>query len=133
MLAETPVTQRSPCYSAVSTSLTNPLPDCSNYSPFSPHPHSPETFLPDREDFKIHFYLAKVPLARGSSALPSPCFYISFDLFWFLSRKTLKDIKHVKFNTLTHLGEDVSCELGVVNKPFLMWHLSPMVVLRRLL
>ena len=33
MLAETPVTQRSPCYSAVSSSLTNPLPDCSNYSP----------------------------------------------------------------------------------------------------
>ena len=26
MLAETPVTQRSPCYSAVSSSLTNPLP-----------------------------------------------------------------------------------------------------------
>ena len=35
MLAETPVTQRSPCYSAVSSSLTNPLPDCFNYSPFA--------------------------------------------------------------------------------------------------
>ena len=35
---ETPVTQRSPCYSAVSSSLTNPLPDCSNYSPFC-HTH----------------------------------------------------------------------------------------------
>ena len=34
MLAETPVTQCSPCYSAVSASLTNPLSDCSNYSPF---------------------------------------------------------------------------------------------------
>ena len=34
MLAETPVTQHNPCYSAVSSSLTNPLPDCSNYSPF---------------------------------------------------------------------------------------------------
>ena len=34
MLAETPVTQRSPCYSAVSALLTNLLPDCSNYSPF---------------------------------------------------------------------------------------------------
>ena len=36
MLAETPVTQRSPCYSAVCSSLTNPLPDCSNYLPFCP-------------------------------------------------------------------------------------------------
>ena len=36
--AETPVTQRSPCYSAVSASLTNPLPDCSNYSQFC-HTH----------------------------------------------------------------------------------------------
>ena len=34
VLAETPVTQHSPCYSAVSASLTNPLPNCSNYSPF---------------------------------------------------------------------------------------------------
>ena len=34
MLAETPITQRSPCYSAVSTLLMNPLPDCSNYSLF---------------------------------------------------------------------------------------------------
>ena len=34
MQTETPVTQPSPCYSAVSSSLTNPLPDCSNYSPF---------------------------------------------------------------------------------------------------
>ena len=30
VLEKTPVTQRSPCYSAV----MNPLPDCSNYSPF---------------------------------------------------------------------------------------------------
>ena len=48
MLAETPVTQRSPCYSAVSSSLMNPLPDCSNYSPFC-HTHylilSPDTSL----------------------------------------------------------------------------------------
>ena len=34
VLAETPVIHHSPCYSAVSASLTNPLPDCSNYSPF---------------------------------------------------------------------------------------------------
>ena len=38
MLAETPVTQRSTCYSAVSASLTNPLPNCSNYLPFC-HAH----------------------------------------------------------------------------------------------
>ena len=38
MLAETPVAQRNPCYSAVSASLMNPLPDCSNYSPFC-HTH----------------------------------------------------------------------------------------------
>ena len=38
MLAETPVTQRSPYYSAVSSSLMNPLPDYSNYSPFC-HTH----------------------------------------------------------------------------------------------
>ena len=38
MLAETPVTQRSPCYSAVSSSLTNSFLDCSNYSPFC-HTH----------------------------------------------------------------------------------------------
>ena len=38
MLAETPVTQRSPCYSAVFSSLMSPLPDCSNYSPFH-HTH----------------------------------------------------------------------------------------------
>ena len=31
-LAKTPVTQRSPCYSAVFALLINPLPDCSNYS-----------------------------------------------------------------------------------------------------
>ena len=35
---KTPVTQRSPCYSAVSALLTIPLPDRSNYSPLLPHP-----------------------------------------------------------------------------------------------
>ena len=35
---KTPVTQRSPCYSAVSALLMNPLPDRSNYSPLS-HTH----------------------------------------------------------------------------------------------
>ena len=35
---KTPVTQRSPCYSAVSALLTNPLPDRSNYSPLC-HTH----------------------------------------------------------------------------------------------
>ena len=38
MLAETLVTQRSTCYSAVSALLTNSLPDCYNYSPFC-HTH----------------------------------------------------------------------------------------------
>ena len=33
MLAKNPETQRSPCYSAVSALLKNPLPDHSNYSP----------------------------------------------------------------------------------------------------
>ena len=33
VLVKTPVTQRSPCYSAVSALLINPLPDRSNYSP----------------------------------------------------------------------------------------------------
>ena len=37
-MAETPGAQRSPCYSAVSSSLTNSLPDCSNYLPFC-HTH----------------------------------------------------------------------------------------------
>ena len=36
---KTPVTQRSPCYSAVSALLRNPLPDHSNYSPLLPHPY----------------------------------------------------------------------------------------------
>ena len=34
---KTPMIQCSPCYSAVSALLTNPLPDCSNYSPLLPH------------------------------------------------------------------------------------------------
>ena len=38
MLVKTPVTQRSPCYSAVSALLMNPLPDHSNYSPLC-HTH----------------------------------------------------------------------------------------------
>ena len=38
VLAKTPVIQRNPCYSAVSALLTNPLPDCSSYSPLC-HTH----------------------------------------------------------------------------------------------
>ena len=74
MLAETLVTQRSPCYSAVSASLTNPLPDCYNYSPFNT-PSFSGNLLPDREDFKIHSVslLSEAPLVRRSSALPRPC------------------------------------------------------------
>ena len=75
MLAETPVTQHSPFYSAVSASLTNPLPDCSNIRHFAT-PSLSGNLLPDREDFKIHsvsLLLSEAPLARGSSALLSPC------------------------------------------------------------
>ena len=39
---KTPVTQRSPCYSAVSALFMNPLPDCSNYSPLC-HTHLPHS------------------------------------------------------------------------------------------
>ena len=68
MLAETPVTQHSSCYSAVSASLTNPFPDCSNYSPFC----LSGILLPDREDFNHSVSLLReAPLARGSSALLS--------------------------------------------------------------
>ena len=38
MLVKSPVTQRSPCYSAVSALLMNPLPDHSNYLPLC-HTH----------------------------------------------------------------------------------------------
>ena len=38
MLVKTPVTQLSPCYSAVSALFINPLPDRSNYSPLC-HTH----------------------------------------------------------------------------------------------
>ena len=41
---KTPVTQRSPCYSAVSALLMNPLPDHSNYSPLC-HTHYLTTSL----------------------------------------------------------------------------------------
>ena len=44
MLVKTPVTQHSPCYSAVSALLSNPLPDHSNYSPLC-HTHY---FTPDQ-------------------------------------------------------------------------------------
>ena len=42
---KTLVTQRSPCYSAVSALLMIPLPDHSNYSPLC---HTPTTSLPDQ-------------------------------------------------------------------------------------
>ena len=43
---KTPVTQRSPCYSAISALLTNPLPDRSNYSPLLPHPYlTPDQYI----------------------------------------------------------------------------------------
>ena len=45
---KTPVTQRSPCYSAVSALLMNPLPDHSNYSPLC-HTH----YLTPRRRFSL--------------------------------------------------------------------------------
>ena len=46
MLAKTPVIQCSPCYSAVSALLKNPLPDHSNYSLPLPHPYlTPDQYL----------------------------------------------------------------------------------------
>ena len=46
MLAETLVTQRSPCYSAVSASSINPLPDCYNFRHFAtPLPHSQDQYF----------------------------------------------------------------------------------------
>ena len=46
MLAKTPVTQRSPCYSAVSALLMNPLPDRSNYSPlYHTHYLTPDQYF----------------------------------------------------------------------------------------
>ena len=53
MLAKTPVTQCSPCYSAVSALLVNPLPDRSNYSPpchthyLTPDQYFTSLFRPD--------------------------------------------------------------------------------------
>ena len=64
MLAETPVTQRSPRYSAVSSSLTNPLPDCFNYSPFC-HTHY-LTLRPDQ------YFTSLVPRPRYFTSLFMP-------------------------------------------------------------
>ena len=61
MLAETPVTQHSPCYSTVS-SLMNPLPHCSNYLPFC---HTHYVIL------RIHRYMLRGP--NVADHLPSFC------------------------------------------------------------
>ena len=70
--AETPVTQRCPCYSAVSASLTNPLPECSKYSPFC------HTFIL-RKHFTRLSLLSEAPLAHGSRAraLPALVLYVT--------------------------------------------------------
>ena len=67
MLVETLVTQCSPCYSAVSSSLMNPLPDCSNYSPFC-HTHylTPDQYFTSL--FGLDFYQA-APLKTNTSLL----------------------------------------------------------------
>ena len=54
-MVKTPVTHRSPCYSAL---LMNPLPDRSNYSPLLPHP------LPHSYQYFSSLF--------GPDALPSP-------------------------------------------------------------
>ena len=46
VLAKTPVTQHSPCYSAVSVLLMNPVPDRFNYSPlYHTHYHNPDQYF----------------------------------------------------------------------------------------
>ena len=68
MLAETPVTPRSPCYSAVSSSLMNPLPDCSNYSPFC-HTH----YLTPDQYFCSLFGPDPLPSRSAGEYLPHCC------------------------------------------------------------
>ena len=55
MLAETPVPQCSPCYSAVSAALTNPLPDYSNYSPLCDPQFSGNLLLISLRDHLVMF------------------------------------------------------------------------------
>ena len=61
---KTPVTQRSPCYSAVSALLMNPLPDRSNYSPLchthylTPDQYFTSLFRPDPlPSCELHYIL----------------------------------------------------------------------------
>ena len=84
VLVKTPVTLRSPCYSAVSALLTNPLPDRSNYSPLchthylTPDQYFTSLFRPDplpsceleTNNFKVHCCSALLQnLSREHSAL----------------------------------------------------------------
>ena len=75
---ETPVIQCSPCYSAVSALLMNPLPDSSNYSPVLPHtlndrPRNLYQIVSLTSRFQSVSSFSQAPSAHGSSALPSPC------------------------------------------------------------
>ena len=64
VLAKTPVIQCSPCYSAVSALLMNPLPDHFNYSPLLPHP----LYTPDLVSSGETLYQA-APLETNTSLL----------------------------------------------------------------
>ena len=67
---KTPVIQCSPCYSAVSALLMNPLPDRSNYSPLLPHPlpHSGSIQFTSIVSSGQNLYQA-VPLKNNTSLL----------------------------------------------------------------
>ena len=63
---KTPVTQRSPCYSAVSALLMNPLPDRSNYSPLC-HTH----YLTPDQYFTSLFRPDPLPSRELETILPN--------------------------------------------------------------
>ena len=62
------MTQCSPCYSAVSSSLMKPLPDCSNYSPFS-HTHYPTLSINTSLVSSGHTLYQAAPLEKNTSLL----------------------------------------------------------------
>ena len=88
MLAETPVIQCSPCYSEVSASLENTLPDCSNY------PHFPtlckinvSMYIPKQGDITspcvtvLDFRVMDLSLSLSLSSLSSLSYLSLFSLF----------------------------------------------------
>ena len=67
VLVKIPVTHRSPCYSAVSSLLMNPLPDRSNYSPLC-HTHY---LTPPDQNFTSLFRPDPVPILQLETILQS--------------------------------------------------------------